>query len=347
MNLFGKNQLRASQGGSILIAILGMVAVLSVFVVAVNRQVGQEMVFGRWLMERRLSLELAKAGVQRMLYELQNDKFEAFDANNESWASNEKNFKENKLGEGDFSVICGDQPGRTDAEQAFRYGACDEASRLSLNSATLDELKNLWRAVAGGDIDEKAIVSLAESIIDWRDADDTAFFSGAEANHYKALSRPYDIRNGNFESVEELLMVRGVSHDLFEKIKPFVTVYTDGKVNFNTAPAEVLQGLGLGPGLSEKVIEFRKGLDRKEGTKDDEIFQHVEGIPPAISAAVPFSPEEFAQMANVISSGNVVVRSDLYRIYSTGRLIRGNRVSETRVTAVVDRKGSILYWSEK
>lgn len=340
-----KNRFQNSRG-SILIAILGMVAMLAVFVVAVNRQVSQELTFGRWIMERRVSLELAKAGVQRMLFELQTDKIEAFDALNESWSSNETIFHGNKMGEGDFSVVCTPGQGYDPADKGIRYGACDESARLSLNIASPEQLKNLFLAAASDDLDIKQADAIAQAIIDWRDPDNSALPSGAESNQYKSLSKPYEARNGAFETVEELQMVKGITPAIYEKVKPFLTVYTNGKININTAPREVLQAFGLGEELAGKIVELRQGLDKIEGTRDDQFFQYTDGISAAILAGAPLSPQEVDQLSNLINPDTVDVKSDVFRIYSIGRLIRGSRMSETRVTAVAERSGRILYWSE-
>jgi DNA uptake protein ComE-like DNA-binding protein len=54
----------------------------------------------------------------------------------------------------------------------------------------------------------------ADSIIDWRDSNDTPENNGAEAGFYANLPFRYNIRNGLFKTVRELLMVNGVNEDL-------------------------------------------------------------------------------------------------------------------------------------
>jgi len=41
------------------------------------------------------------------------------------------------------------------------------------------------------------------------DADDTARAEGAEQEYYDGLPRPYTVRNGPLDTIEELLLVRG------------------------------------------------------------------------------------------------------------------------------------------
>jgi hypothetical protein len=54
----------------------------------------------------------------------------------------------------------------------------------------------------------------ADAILDWVDDDDEVREYGAEVDHYSGLDPPYAPRNGPLETVEELLLVRGVSPDL-------------------------------------------------------------------------------------------------------------------------------------
>lgn len=82
----------------------------------------------------------------------------------------------------------------------IRYGVRDEGSKLDVNVADEDQLS----ALPG--ITQEAV----EGILDWRDADDDTREQGAESGYYSTLSPPYTAKNAPFESLEELLRVRGV-----------------------------------------------------------------------------------------------------------------------------------------
>ncbi len=333
--------------GSVLIAVLWILGMLTVFTVAVNRRASAELVFGQWVKDRVLSRLLAESGIERALLELQSDPFKTFDAWNESWGSNPDAFQEIGLGAGSFSVIC--EMGQRDSSKkeasSHRYGVCDEASRLNINTASEETLRNLLLAIFPN-LDAKKATAIVQAILDWRDPDDQGLTFGAEARYYHELKDPYEPRNGPFQSTDELLMVRGIETEFFNQIKAFVTVYSQGKVNFNTAPTPVLQALGLSLALAEKVAAFRLGADGKEGTKDDEVFQHIDGITPALSVAGSFSSEDFQQIANAIAKGYVTVNSSVYRIQSIGRLIKQDKALDTLILCVVNRDGTVLYWHE-
>jgi len=111
-----------------------------------------------------------------------------------------------------FSIVADDP---TDDEEYMRYGITDEAASLNLNTATAEQLLALVTAAVADDplIDPQQIVN---AILDWRDADDEPRDAeyATERDYYEGLDRPYKIKNGPFESVEELLLVRGVTGEV-------------------------------------------------------------------------------------------------------------------------------------
>ncbi|MFA5356806.1 MAG: helix-hairpin-helix domain-containing protein [Candidatus Omnitrophota bacterium] len=72
-----------------------------------------------------------------------------------------------------------------------------------------------------------------------------------------------------FASVNEVLLVEGVTKEDLLLFKDLVTVHGIGKVNINTAPKEVLVALGLDESLAELLIRFRSEhlIEPEEGSK--------------------------------------------------------------------------------
>ena len=357
MDLQGRGNRLGDERGSVLIAVIWVLLILAVFAVVINRMASQELLLGRWMKETVITRGLANAGIERALFELQQDESLTFDALNEPWASNEKGFKDVPLASGTFSVVCdpedltrleseGRQESKSTSLQSkpVRYGVCDEAARVNVNTVDVQTLTNLFMAAAGLDTSDAATV--AQSVIDWRDEDDAVQPLGAESSYYRFLAKPYNARNRKLESVEELMMIRGITPEIYKKVKPYVTVYTKGKVNFNSASSVVLQALGITPDLAKKIISLRSGDDGKEGTEDDRVFQMAEGITPALSAGGSFSGEEFKQITDALSKGFVTVKSNVFRIQSIGRFIRSGQVIESMITCVMKRNGTVLYWHE-
>jgi len=114
---------------------------------------------------------------------------------------------------GNFTLIAPnlDSDGYT---AGFRFGLEDESSRLNLNALTLadkyatDGGREMLMALPGMTVDT------ADAIMDWIDDDDETREFGAEFDYYQSLGSPYEPNNGPFNTVEELLLVRGVVPEL-------------------------------------------------------------------------------------------------------------------------------------
>jgi general secretion pathway protein K len=117
---------------------------------------------------------------------------------------------------------------------------------IDLNAAPEPLLAELI-AVAGG-IERGQAASLAQRIMDWRDADDQARPAGAEDAAYAAAGSPFRTRGGPFESPEDLLQVLGVDFDLYVRLRPLFTVHQrgGGRVDPAAAPTPVLRVLASG-----------------------------------------------------------------------------------------------------
>ncbi len=96
----------------------------------------------------------------------------------------------------------------------IRFGLEDESTRLNLNFLPLaDRLvenggRTLLMALPG------MTEEIADAILDWLDEDDEPREFGAEADYYNRLQPPYQPKNGPLDSVEELLLVRGITPEL-------------------------------------------------------------------------------------------------------------------------------------
>jgi general secretion pathway protein K len=139
----------------------------------------------------------------------------------------------------------------------------DESGKVDLNKTPEIVFKGLLLNLGVKEEDADVIV---DSVQDWRDADDLVRLHGAEDEYYMSLPSHYKPKNADFESVEELLLVRGVTAELFygtagkPGLAEFVTVYSEsGKINLGAAPKEVLSAVpGVTPELAAAIIEFRK-----------------------------------------------------------------------------------------
>ena len=108
-----------------------------------------------------------------------------------------------------FSIVADDP---TDDEDYIRLGITDEASKLNLNTATEAQLMILVTAAVDGD-EEIAPQDIVDAILDWRDNDrePRGQKKDTEGEYYKRLPKPYLVKNGPFDTVEELLLVKGIT----------------------------------------------------------------------------------------------------------------------------------------
>ncbi|MBI5343712.1 MAG: type II secretion system minor pseudopilin GspK [Deltaproteobacteria bacterium] len=174
---------------------------------------------------------------------------------------------------------------------------------------------------------------VADATIDWLDNDDTTRSGGAESSYYLSLPVPYRAKNDLFDTVEELRLVRGVTKEAFEKLKPFVTVYSSGFVNINTAPKEILMALSAGKDASDggeiggaaadQIIEYRK----------DKPFQKTRDMQ-NVSAQLKdlYDKTRFRDL--------IEVKSTAFRVRSTGDFGGTART----VDAVGVRSGNDIQW---
>jgi type II secretory pathway component PulK len=94
-----------------------------------------------------------------------------------------------------------------------RFGVVDEGGKLNVNSMiALDKTgEALYNALLKL---PNMSPEVADAIVDWVDADDVARASGAESADYSGLPNPYKAKNGPLNSLDELLLVKGVTPEL-------------------------------------------------------------------------------------------------------------------------------------
>jgi type II secretory pathway component PulK len=106
-----------------------------------------------------------------------------------------------QVGSGYFWILQYD----ADSDQNYLYGITDESGKLNINSASAGQLMALPCVLQQ---------NVADAITDWRNPASSATADGAETNYYESLTEPYSCKNGPYETVEELLLVDGVTPNL-------------------------------------------------------------------------------------------------------------------------------------
>ena len=104
------------------------------------------------------------------------------------------------VGEGYFWLL----QSNLEDDRKHTFGLVHEASKINLNSASLEMLQKLPGMSA----------ELAASIIDWRDEDSDLTEGGAESEYYLLQPNAYECKNAALETVEEVMFIRGATQDV-------------------------------------------------------------------------------------------------------------------------------------
>jgi general secretion pathway protein K len=155
----------------------------------------------------------------------------------------------------------------------YRVRMIDEGGKISLNRADEALLRKVFETLG---LDIEAQQDVVDAILDWRDSDDLHRLHGAEDEYYMKLPQPYRTKNGPFDSVDELLQVRGISRELFFGIPdrgglgkdetppiPLREVFSvfnrSANINVRTAPVAVLRVVLGGDDVAlEEVLTARE-----------------------------------------------------------------------------------------
>lgn len=315
--------------GSILILVMWVLMLLSIFTLSVGYSARQRLRLLDRLEAREKLRGIAEAGVQTAVQAIRQEDLKAqkVDALNETWSRNDKGFNNMEVGNGYFSCT-----------------VVDEERKINLNqtNSTLI-LTRLFEYTAG--LDEQAASDLAAAILDWRDEDNDVYESGAESRYYQALKPPYTAKNAALNTLEELLLVRGMTPAILEKIRAFVTLSGNSLVNLNTAPREVLLSLGFSEVLVKAVMAFRSGRDQEAGTSDDGVFADLSLAGQTLEASGYGGQNERSELENLIQSGKLDIHSEHFTIESRARLV--NSSESLTVRCLTKRNVGITGWAEE
>ncbi|MEW8585179.1 MAG: hypothetical protein AB2531_05390, partial [Candidatus Thiodiazotropha sp.] len=119
----------------------------------------------------------------------------------------------------------------------LRISIRNSSGLLDLNKTTADQLVNLFALIADDFQEQEA---LAYRLIDWRDGDDLRHLNGAEDPDYRSAGYAFDTAGRNLASIDELAYVMGFDAAKVDRLRPFVTLYSDtGTVDYNYVSDEL------------------------------------------------------------------------------------------------------------
>lgn len=144
-----------------------------------------------------------------------------------------------------------------------------ETAKLNVNQAPAEQLINLLIALGAEPAQAQAI---AQGILDWRSPSPGGSFTQFD-QYYLGLTPSFQARHASFREIEELLLVRGVTRDLFygsyiqgpdgrlvrrAGLRDCLSVYgSTGLIDVNTAEPAVMEAVGVSPAAAAAIVAFR------------------------------------------------------------------------------------------
>lgn len=140
-----------------------------------------------------------------------------------------------------------------------------------------------------------------DAILDWLDYDDDDEErpEGAESGFYEQAEIPYACKNGPMDSIEELLLIKGITPKLYfgdPKADPpqlplseYLTVHGDwrGRVNANTAQPEVLAAMAAGFSGNRESPDLDSAYAVYEQARFEAPFTDAASVSNALGVAEP------------------------------------------------------------
>jgi general secretion pathway protein K len=306
--------MRSSERGIALILVLWIVVILSMAALSLSLLTRAEALATLSAKEEMENKFLAEAGIRRGIMEM---------------FYRHANRNQQVIIEG-FEVFQCDGRAYT-AEMAdghYRIRITDESGKINLNTLTDSNgiiLKNL---LINNGVAEEAAVIVVDSILDWKDKDNLHRLHGAEDEYYQSLPRPYKARNAAFDSLEELVFVRGMTRPILQGsaerkgILPFCTIHsTSDKINLLSAPPEVLKAIpGMTDDMVQRIMEYR---DLSPAARGQHIAAWVGG--------------DFSAIAPYVTT----VESNVYSIDAIG--YKGSEKRSYAIQAIVAVEGAQKY----
>lgn len=208
---------------------------------------------------------IAKSGSNFALAVLEEDAFSNdSDSMHDIWAEAEEYsiYSTTLFEDGGFVVKIKDLSGRIQINQLIKL----DNEEYVFNPLQKEIITRLLESEEF-ELESDDIDGMLDAIKDWIDPDDIITgFGGAESFYYESLENPYKCRNAPLESIEELILIKGITRELFygsedrRGLSEFLTVFGEGKININTASSLVIASLSedIDPEMVDEIIAYRE-----------------------------------------------------------------------------------------
>ena len=366
-----------AERGIALMLVLWVLTLLSIMVFEFCYTMRIEATITRNFKEGERSYFLAQAGINRAIIEIVKTKsaVKKFKGSKESMVKDEEKYvDEEEEGSEEW------KPREEPYTFPFQGGECevkigDEGSKINLNwiakKAKSDRklLTDIFEISCGLEGEERDVI--VDSIIDWVDKDHNHLINGAEDEYYESLEDPYECRDGHFVVTEELLLVRGVTEEIYYGRNLSSRERDELMEEEDASPIKELEhGLekdeerSIGKGLSELFTVFSNRNSLKININDApySLLMSVSGMTDDVARRIIElrREEEFENISdarlmelpnyNQIKPQITVDPTDYYRIEARGR-VGDSSVARTisavvKITPKKKDKYEVVYWQE-
>jgi general secretion pathway protein K len=144
-----------------------------------------------------------------------------------------------------------------------------ETAKLNVNQVPPEQLMALCIALG---VEPEHAKAIAQGIVDWRSPSPGGSFTQFD-QYYLGLTPSFQARHASIREIEELLLVRGVTRDLFygsyvhdregglvrrAGLRDCLSVYgSSGLIDVNTAEPAVMEAVGVSPAAVAAIVALR------------------------------------------------------------------------------------------
>lgn len=328
--------------GSVLIMVLWALTLLAVFAIQISAMTQNKIAFLAKVERYHVLRNAAKSGVLKALAIIKNEpiknKTQSLLQRSLTLYYNSSSFRDLTFGPAQASVVS-----LKNGDVTPFYGVSDESGRLNLNFADRESIHKLLQQIKVATEDEAD--TLATAIFDWREYGESEIKGFSSDDYYESLQFPYPQKKGNYETLDELRLVEGMTQRIYYALIDYVTIYGGEEINMNTVLWPVLIALGFSEEQAKTVEAIRRGADGVEGTVDDFFFKDRYMFIENVAEALGMKSEEMSSFRILVERIPFIADASIFRVQSRSQLV--SHQEKTTITCVFDAKNdNIMYWRE-
>lgn len=274
----------ANKKGVALLVTLAVISIIVAAAIELNRRARLTLASTAVTRDSITLRQMASSGVHiamaMLIQDKTNDPPSGLDTIQEDWANQEildQLVAAIPFEEGTLKLKITDELGKIQVNTVVKFPGGKEANdpQMFLWDRFLRLLK--LSDESAGDEDPRTIINSLKDWLDSGDDDAITGINGAESDYYLGLDPPYECKNGPLTDLEELVLIKGITPELYYGIEGVVGIsnymttvfgplneginsYYKGKINLNTADLPVIAAL-LPTGneaLATEIFEFRE-----------------------------------------------------------------------------------------